>query len=122
MPNNFRNTGILKAIVIDTNDPSGLNHVRIRIPAIHGLVDKESYGPLSKNTARTNLWVKDINLPWAEVCYPFGTTTPPEINQVVWVAFQNGDPNYPVVIGWAGYEYVQEEEVYTASTLDSGGY
>lgn len=112
MSTNIKISGLLKAIVIDTNDPAGLNAVKVRIPALHGLVDPACYGPLTKDTARSCLWVKNSELPWAEVCFPFGSTTLPEVNQVVWVSFQNGDGNHPVVTGWAGYEYTTEEESY----------
>ena len=107
-----RNAGLLKGIVVDTNDPAGLNRVKIRIPQLHGFVNESSYGPISITTIR-NSRVADTGLPWASVCYPFGSTTNPEINQVVWVSFVNGDSNYPVIIGWAGYEYTSEEEILT---------
>lgn len=113
----IRNTGLLKGIVLNTEDPVGLHRVLVRIPAIHGLMQPASYGSLHKNTARNRLWVPEDELPWADVCYPYGSTTNPEVNQVVWVTFQNGDHNFPVVIGWAGYEYTTEEEVYVPSTL-----
>lgn len=108
--NFIRYAGVAKAIVIDTDDPTALGRIKVRIPEIHGFKDKASYGPLS-NSVINNAWTKDEDLPWASVCYPFGSTTTPEINQVVWVAFVNGNAQYPVILGWAGYEYVMNEEI-----------
>lgn len=105
-----RIAGVLPGIVIDLDDKAGLDRVRVRIPQLHGFMSKEAYGPVSKTTI-DNSWVNEGNLPWASVCYPFGSTTKPELNQVVWVAFVNGDINYPVIIGWAGYEYTDQEEI-----------
>ena len=105
-----RYAGVLKAIVVDTDDPTELGRIRVRIPQFHGFVSRDTYGNLSEETVKY-AWVEDEFLPWAEVCYPFGTNTPPEINQVVWVSFANGDYNYPVIMGWAGYEYTDKEEI-----------
>lgn len=109
----IRYTGVLPAIVIDINDPAGLDRIKVRIPQLHGFMNKETYGVLSKTTV-DNSWVDTNALPWAAVCYPFGSTTQPEINQVVWVSFVNGDANYPVVMGWAGYDYTDQEEILEA--------
>lgn len=106
----IRYTGFYKGIVIDTDDPAGLNRVKVRILEIHGFINNESYGSLDIGVAKNVLWVDDEHLPWAEVCYPFGDTTLPEINQVVWVGFYGGNAQHPVIFGWAGYEYTSEEE------------
>ena len=94
------------------DDNEGLR-IKVRIPQLHGFINKESYGPVDQRTV-DNSWVDDMFLPWASVCFPFGSVTQPEINQVVWVAFVNGDPNHPVIIGWAGYDYTDQEEILTA--------
>ena len=107
-----RQVGIYKGIVIDTEDPAGLNRIKVRILELHGLMDYNNYGTLKNNTAKNVSWVDEENLPWAEVCYPFGSTAPPEINQVVWVVFYGGNSQSPVIIGWAGYDYTQNEEKY----------
>ena len=104
----IRYAGVMKGIVIDTNDPVELDRVKVRIPQLHGFMDEETYGPISKDIVRKSR-MSDEDLPWASVCYPFGSTTQPEVNQVVWIMFVNGDANSPVVIGWAGYEYAPEE-------------
>jgi hypothetical protein len=105
-----RYTGLYKGVVIDTDDPAGLNRVKVRVLEIHGMMNRETYGSLNLGTATEVMWVDEDHLPWAEVCYPYGETTPPEINQVVWVAFYGGDAQYPVIFGWAGYEYTAQEE------------
>jgi len=109
----IRYAGVMKGIVVDTTDPTELGRIKIRIPQFHGFVKKESYGPIKEEVSKY-AWISDEYLPWAEVCYPYGSTTQPEINQVVWVSFVNGDKSYPVVMGWAGYEYTTEEEMLTA--------
>ena len=108
-----RYAGICKGFVVDIDDPAGLNRIKIRVPMIHGFANKESYGPVAERT-KNMTYTPDNELPWAYVCFPFGNTTPPEVNQVVWVIFNNGNGNYPVVIGWAGYEYTSEEEILEA--------
>ena len=73
--------GLARGIVTDTSDPSGAGRVRIQLPALAG-----SGGV------------------WASVCTPFGaspgSTTP--IGAEVWVGFEHGDENRPVVLGVAG--------------------
>lgn len=107
-----RKAGIYKGIVIDTDDPAGLNRIKVRILDIHGVMNTNVYSSLKYNTGKEVFWVDDDHLPWAEVCYPYGEIITPEINQVVWVVFYGADSQYPVVIGWAGYEYTYEEEPY----------
>lgn len=108
-----RYTGLYKGVVIDNEDPAGLNRVKVRIMEVHGLMDRETYGSLVLGTATDVMWVDEDHLPWAEVCYPYGETTPPEVNQVVWVAFYGGNTQQPVILGWAGYEYTTQEEKFT---------
>lgn len=115
-----RQSGLYKGIVIDTEDPAGLNRIKVRILELHGTMDSNSYGSLRNNIAKDVQWVSDDKLPWAEVCYPFGETTPPEINQVVWISFYGGDAQFPVVLGWAGYDYTQQEEIYVSKGIRRG--
>ena len=106
----IRYTGVYKGIVIDTEDPAGLNRVKVRVLEIHGLMNQENYGSLNLGTATDVMWVDEDHLPWAEVCFPFGETTLPEVNQGVWIAFYGGNAQQPVILGWTGYEYTTEEE------------
>lgn len=105
-----RYSGIYKGIVVDTNDPVELDRVKIRVPSLHGFVTEEAYGTMDSDVVKKSRTI-DEQLPWASVCYPFGSTSQPEVNQVVWVVFVDGDKNSPVIMGWAGYEYTNDEEI-----------
>lgn len=105
----IRQTGIYKGIVTDVEDPAGLNRIQVRIPELHGPMQSETLGTSKRNVNTNVMWTEDKYLPWAEVCYPFGETTPPELNQVVWIIFYSGNAEYPVIIGWTGYEYTTKE-------------
>lgn len=73
--------GLARGIVTDTSDPSGAGRVRVQLPALAGS------GGI-----------------WASVCTPFGATpggTAP-IGAEVWVGFEFGSPDHPVVLGVAG--------------------
>jgi uncharacterized protein involved in type VI secretion and phage assembly len=69
--------GVAIGTVVDANDPTGRSRVRIRVPAMPG--------------ADT----------WALACVPFGSAIPgrPRVGDTVVVAFENGDPDRPVVLG-----------------------
>ncbi|MBR0679761.1 hypothetical protein GXW74_04635 [Roseomonas eburnea] len=70
--------GLARGIVTDTADPSGAGRVRIQLPALAGS------GGI-----------------WAAVCTPFGATpgTAVGLGSEVWVAFEHGDADHPVVLG-----------------------
>lgn len=103
-------SGLCKGIVVDTQDPSGFNRIRVRIPELHGPINTNVYSNMTLN--RHTNWVSDSMLPWAEVAYPYASNYTPEINQVVIVGFLNGSSSEPVVLGWLGYEYTSKEESY----------
>lgn len=109
-------SGLCKGIVIDTNDPAGFNRVRVRIPELHGPMDPSVYnnmdGTLVGGTMGKTYWVPDESIPWSEVNYPIGSTALPEVNQVVLVGFFDGQSSQPVVLGWLGYEYTSQENVF----------
>ena len=108
--------GVVKAIVVDTNDPDNLGRVRIKIPSYHG------------NTEDND------RLPWAQVCVSrvpsnsvmgglmnyinnadsvgdffsnlgnyeqlsANISVAPMVGDIVWTTFEGGDINYPLVIG-----------------------
>lgn len=114
-PNKIPN--ITKGVIVDTNDPAGLGRVKVRIVQIHGPVSPEVFinytTYLNNHGGQTNAAyrVDDDSLPWCEVCYSYGTSTLPEPNQVVLVSFINGSPEQPVVLGWLGYEYTDQEDI-----------
>lgn len=81
--------GIYRALVVDNEDPMKVGRVKVRVYSIHGISD-----------------VSDENLPWATYCSPFGSANSgsfiiPEVNNTVYVAFEGGNPQYPLYIGTA---------------------
>lgn len=72
---------VYRGRVVDANDPLGRCRVRVTIPDVLGQ-----------------------NSVWAEACVPFGAPrTPPPLASSVWVTFENGNPDFPVVLGvWPG--------------------
>lgn len=83
--------GIYRARVEDNVDPLFIGRVRVRVPLLHRM---ESNGGTPKNL-----------LPWASVCsnngagYNYGSFIVPEIGEYVYVMFEDGDKEKPVVIG-----------------------
>lgn len=109
-------SGLYKGIVIDTNDPSGIFHrIRVRIPKFHGPIDKQmaANNSSSLSNVTTSKHIKNEFLPWCEVAFPYGSDFTPEIGQVVVVGFFNSDVSQPVVLGWLGYEYTDQESQIT---------
>ena len=79
-PGNGRVQGIVRAIVTDNQDLTTQGRVQLRIPTMPGVE------------------------PWAAVCAPFagdgyGLWCMPQVDDVVIVAFENGDVQCPVVVG-----------------------
>jgi uncharacterized protein involved in type VI secretion and phage assembly len=82
--------GVQHARVVDVNDPDGLARVQIRLYNFDGVNDQDA--PV-----------------WARVAVPFagnnrGAFFIPDVGDEVLVAFTNGDPRYPIVVGslWNG--------------------
>lgn len=115
----YKMAGLCKGIVVDINDPAGFNRIRVRIPELHGPIKKDVFNNMP-NALHTH-WVKDEDLPWAEVAYPYASNGVPEINQVVIVGFISGEDSAPVVLGWLGYEYTSKEEEFTSGHSLLGG-
>lgn len=81
--------GIYRGLVVSNNDPKKIGRVQVRVYTIHG--DKEN-------------GIKDEALPWAFPCFPYasfnaGSFIVPEVNNVVFIMFENGDSRSPVYLG-----------------------
>ena len=77
--------GCYRGIVEDVSDPDRRGRIRVRVPAAH---PEE---------------VQTEHLPWAELASfggrRFGDVVHYDVNDRVWVMFENGDREYPVVLG-----------------------
>ena len=71
--------GIYQGVVVDNKDPKKRNRLKIRVPNLHG---------------------SNEELPWALPGMSFGCTPPYPKGTTVWVMFQNGDPKFPVYLGY----------------------
>lgn len=82
-----------RGIVVNNNDPKKLGRAQIRVPSLHGA---------SANTAN---YIPDMLLPWAtpgswnNAGNDMGTFDPPVMGARVFVAFEGGDPSYPIYFG-----------------------
>lgn len=82
--------GIYRAIVKDISDTQNRARIKVLIPAIHD--ENEKIG----------------NLPWADCCSNVagpdrGILRVPDVNDVVYIMFEQGDKEYPVWLGsWWG--------------------
>lgn len=85
----FKRYGLFLGKVEYVDDPLQLGRVCVRIPSIHGSADI----------------TKTENLPFAAMCSPFGggagygSLAVPPVGSMVWITFDGGDVNYPVVMG-----------------------
>lgn len=81
--------GCYRGKVESIDDPDQLGRVRARVWAVH----------------RDDSNTPDAALPWAEVNesggggYDYGSFNPPPVGSGVWVMFEGGDANFPVVVG-----------------------
>lgn len=86
MSNNYP---LMRGIVIANNDELEIGRVKVRIYSIHGTHENGT---------------KDEDLPWAypaffSASYDSGTFIIPEVNNTVWLLFEDGDLKKPVYIG-----------------------
>lgn len=114
--------GLYRGIVIENNNTEDANRglVRIQVPALgHDIPDK----------VRAD-W-------WARPCMPglsvgdgqmHGFYYPPDINDEIWVQFENGDVRYPVYTGgflrveYEGEDLIAENALYKGIRTKSGHY
>ena len=74
--------GVYRGVVVDNIDPQKSGRVRVRVPAISGNTDA-----------------------WAMPCLPgpgkdAAVGVQVQIGRGVWIAFEGGDPDYPVCLGY----------------------
>jgi len=81
--------GLYRGKVEDIDDPDRLGRVKVRVWAIHGDEHRTPTTALS----------------WAEIAepggggYDYGTFDPPPVGSAVWVGFEGGLQDFPVVLG-----------------------
>lgn len=92
--------GTYKAIVEDINDPLQQGRLRVRVPDI--------YGPIENVPTKA--------LPWALPCLPFGNGSdfgsfcPPPVGTYVFVQFEHGRVEFPIVMGsWPGVRNTEQQ-------------
>jgi uncharacterized protein involved in type VI secretion and phage assembly len=75
-----RINGVVRGTIANAMDPTGSGRVFVQLPAVAGAAGT-----------------------WAPVCRAFGAPAPASaaVGRAVWVAFENGDPSFPVVLGLA---------------------
>lgn len=70
--------GLYRAIVHDIRDPLNQNRIRVRVPQVLGQDVSEWAWPIQTATAEYQL---------------------PAVGQGIWVAFESGDPGFPIWLG-----------------------
>jgi uncharacterized protein involved in type VI secretion and phage assembly len=83
--------GKYRGVVVDNADPDGLGRLRARVPDILG---DEACG-------------------WALPCVPYagpgvGLFCLPPVDALVWIEFENGEPDYPI---WTGCFWATRDEL-----------
>lgn len=82
-------------------DPLQLGRVKVRVPALHGVsLDQKT------NTVSTD-FIPYISIPWASPLYLYNEDySVPEVNSLVYVLFQQGNPELVVYLGEIGRAHV----------------
>lgn len=70
--------GKYMAVVYDNNDPKMKGRIRVKCPQIYG----------------------DSISDWALPCFTSHSFFVPEEGDLVWIEFENGDPDFPIWTGW----------------------
>jgi Type VI secretion system/phage-baseplate injector OB domain len=72
-------SSIYRATVLDNTDPQGMGRLQVSVLGSPGASG------------------------WATPCVPYNSSesvTVPPVGENVWVMFEDGDPSYPVWMGW----------------------
>ena len=82
--------GHYRALVIDVSDPEGKARVKIEVPAVFAL-DKSAWAPV----------LQPPNYPQVLENLPVeGGRKGAQVGDTCMVVFENGDPAYPIVVGF----------------------
>lgn len=79
-----------RAYVVDNNDHGRMNRLKLRIPHLNDITDDDTWA-----------WPKNV---WGGADY--GSQVLPQKGDLVWVEFENGNPDYPI---WSHAGYAQNE-------------
>lgn len=81
--------GMLKGIVISGDDPKNLGRLEVLIPSLHG------------NKTKTDIWAQCSVTKVPGGIFGLGQTNSisPSIGDTVWLVFEGGDINFPVIVG-----------------------
>lgn len=72
--------GLYRAFVVDNNDPDKLNRLKLEIPQIYGKEVHEYWAWSAGTYSGTGV----------------GFVAVPNVGDLVWVSFENGDPQFPI--------------------------
>lgn len=92
--------GKYRALVVDIEDPENRGRVKVNCPKAYG----------------------DYVSPWCLPCTPFaldngGFYQVPSLDEMVWIEFEEGDTNFPILVGSLWQESSRPEEV-TSDEID----
>ncbi|MGL6066714.1 MAG: hypothetical protein ACRC0R_06520 [Cetobacterium sp.] len=96
---------IIRGIIVDNKDPMNIRRLRIRVPYLHGTEGSENK-------------IEDGMLPWANTSIPEQYHY--EIGSRVYLAFEDGDINIPVIIGKVN-ENLENSRIGTSGTSGTSG-
>jgi hypothetical protein len=113
--------GLWRGYIEDDNDPKRLGRVRVRVPLIHGpspadILRQQEAGEI---TADVTAPIPTEALPWADITsiggggHDFGDFDIPPIGTTVYVMFEMGDEQYPIVVGGSRGTPKYEQEMLT---------
>ena len=105
----FSTCMIMRGVVESNNDPYRTGRVQVRIPCLHGVPDV------------TPTAIPSTDLPWAPICslsagHGRGTVLTPMIGDTVFVGFEDGRKDKPIVLGSCYSSGTGEGKQFTGST------
>ena len=88
-------TAFYRGIVVDNDDPLGIGRIKVRVPQIYGAEDQRD----------TDLYVPTYAIPYATPAIMVGAGNNtgayliPNIGDIVFITFENGDAKLPMYFG-----------------------